>query len=53
MGFEWFVDVSAVFSQPIAVPKDVSYFYQSTRPPSPKNAPAQNPKFFIYIFYKH
>ena len=27
MGFEWFVDVSAVFSQPIAVPKDVSYFY--------------------------
>ena len=27
MGFEWEVNVSAVFSQPIAVPEDVSYFY--------------------------
>ena len=27
MGFDWFVNVSAVFSQPIAVPEDVSYFY--------------------------
>ena len=27
MGFEWEVNVSAAFSQPIAVPKDVSYFY--------------------------
>ena len=27
MGFDWFVNVSAVFSQPIAVPEDVSYLY--------------------------
>ena len=27
MGFEWEVNVSAVFSQPIAVPENVSYFY--------------------------
>ena len=27
MGFEWNVNVSAVFSQPIAVPENVSYFY--------------------------
>ena len=27
MGFEWNVNVSAVFSPPIAVPENVSYFY--------------------------